>query len=115
MRQTPHCAVHVHVDMPDGATAVRACNGMRKWVPLLQALARQLALLVRPRLGPGERAGVICTSFPRAGIPRLFADYEDYAADAQELQALGECPGSQPSLVGRAPASRARDAGGPRL
>jgi glutamate---cysteine ligase / carboxylate-amine ligase len=39
MRQTPHCGVHVHVGMPDAATVIRACNGMRKWMPLLQALS----------------------------------------------------------------------------
>src|SRR4051812_13455583 len=33
MRQTPHCGVHVHVGMPDGETAARACNGMRAWIP----------------------------------------------------------------------------------
>ena len=38
MRQTAHCGVHVHVGMPDGETAVRAANGMRAWIPLLQAL-----------------------------------------------------------------------------
>jgi carboxylate-amine ligase len=34
---------------------------------------------------------VICNSFPRAGIPREFADYADYAATVDELRMLGEC------------------------
>ena len=38
LHQTPHCGVSVHVTMPDGETAIRACNGMRAWIPLLQAL-----------------------------------------------------------------------------
>src|SRR4051812_47367670 len=39
MRQTPHCGVHVHVGMPEQEMVIRACNGMRKWIPLLQALS----------------------------------------------------------------------------
>jgi carboxylate-amine ligase len=35
---------------------------------------------------------VIGNSFPRAGIPRAFAGYDDFAATVAELQALGECP-----------------------
>jgi glutamate---cysteine ligase / carboxylate-amine ligase len=32
------CGVHVHVAMPDPETAVTAFDGMRKWVPVLQAI-----------------------------------------------------------------------------
>ena len=92
MRQTPHCGVHVHVGMPDAETAVRACNGMRKWIPLLQALAANSPYWYGRDSGLSSARVVICNSFPRAGIPRPFADYEDFAATVDELQALGECP-----------------------
>src|SRR5688572_5661743 len=39
LRRTPTCALHVHVGMPDGEAAVRACNALRGWLPVLQALA----------------------------------------------------------------------------
>ena len=31
LRRTPTCALHVHVGMPDGDAAVRACNALRGW------------------------------------------------------------------------------------
>src|SRR4051812_29279325 len=92
MRQTPHCGVHVHVGMPDGETAVRAANGMRAWIPLLQVLGANSPFWYGRDSGLASAWSVICNSFPRAGIPRAFADYDDFAATVAELQALGECP-----------------------
>lgn len=37
--RTPICGQHIHVGMPDAETAVRAYNGIRVHVPLLNALA----------------------------------------------------------------------------
>jgi carboxylate-amine ligase len=37
--RTPICGQHIHVGMPDAETAVRAHNGIRAHVPLLNALA----------------------------------------------------------------------------
>jgi len=92
MRQTPHCGVHVHVGMPDGDTAVRACNGMRNWIPLLQALGANSPFWYGRDSGLASARSVICNSFPRAGIPRAFADYGDFARTVEELRALDECP-----------------------
>jgi glutamate---cysteine ligase / carboxylate-amine ligase len=92
MRQTPHCGVHVHVGMPDGETAVRACNGMRKWIPLLQALGANSPFWYGRDSGLASARSVICNSFPRAGIPREFAGYDDFASTVAQLRALGECP-----------------------
>jgi glutamate---cysteine ligase / carboxylate-amine ligase len=91
MRQTPHCGVHVHVGMPDGETAVRACNGMRAWIPLLQALGANSPYWYGRDSGLASARSLICNSFPRAGIPRGFADYSDFALTVEELRALGEC------------------------
>ncbi|MBE2315973.1 YbdK family carboxylate-amine ligase [Solirubrobacter sp. CPCC 204708] len=92
MRQTPHCGVHVHVGMPDGETAVRAANGMRGWIPLLQALGANSPYWYGQDSGLASTRSVICNSFPRSGIPRAFEDYADYATTVEELRALGECP-----------------------
>jgi carboxylate-amine ligase len=94
MRRTPHCGVHVHVGMPDGDTAVRACNGMREWIPVLQALGANSPYWYGRDSGMASARWMICDSFPRSGVPRIFADYDDFAATAAELQALGECPHS---------------------
>jgi carboxylate-amine ligase len=36
---TPVSGMHIHVGMPDAETAIRAFNGLRGYLPLLQALA----------------------------------------------------------------------------
>lgn len=92
MRQTPHCGVHVHVGMPDGETAVRAANGMRAWIPLLQALGANSPYWYGRDSGLASARSVICNSLPRSGLPRTFADYADYVATVEELRALGEFP-----------------------
>src|SRR3954451_17613479 len=92
MRQTPHCGVHVHVGMPDGETAARTCNGMRAWIPLLQALGANSPYWYGRDSGLASARSVICNSFPRAGVPRAFAGYDDFAATVERLRALGECP-----------------------
>jgi carboxylate-amine ligase len=92
MRQTPHCGVHVHVGMPDGETAIRACNGMRAWIPLLQALGANSPYWYGRDSGLASTRAVICNSMPRSGIPRHFEDYDDFAATVESLRALGECP-----------------------
>jgi carboxylate-amine ligase len=91
MRQTAHCGVHVHVGMPDAETVIRACNGMRKWLPLLHALGANSPYWYGRDSGLASARSVICNSFPRAGIPRAFADYDDFAHTVEELRALGEC------------------------
>jgi carboxylate-amine ligase len=91
MRQTPHCGVHVHVGMPDGDSAIRACNGMRAWIPLLQALSANSPYWYNRDSGLASARSVICNSFPRAGIPREFEDYADFAMTVEDLRALGEC------------------------
>jgi glutamate---cysteine ligase / carboxylate-amine ligase len=92
MRQTPHCGVHVHVGMPDAETAIRACNGMRKWIPLLQALGANSPFWYGQDSGLASARAVICNGFPRSGIPRSFADYADYARTVHELARVGDCP-----------------------
>ena len=92
LHQTPHCGARVHVAMPDGESAVRACNGMRAWIPLLQALGANSPYWHGRDSGLASARAVICNSLPRAGIPRAFADYADYAATLEELCFLGECP-----------------------
>jgi glutamate---cysteine ligase / carboxylate-amine ligase len=92
MRQTPHCGVHVHVGMPDAETAIRTCNGMRKWIPLLQALGANSPFWYGRDSGLASARSVICNSFPRSGIPRAFAGYDDFEATVHDLQLVGDCP-----------------------
>jgi carboxylate-amine ligase len=92
MRQTPHCGVHVHVGMPDAETAIRACNGMRAWIPLLQALGANSPFWYGHDSGLASARAVITNSFPRSGIPRAFDGYADFEDTVGELQLVGDCP-----------------------
>jgi carboxylate-amine ligase len=82
LRMTPHCGLHVHVGMPDPETAIRACNGMRRWIPLLQAVSANSPFWHGRDSGLASARTVIAHSMPRSrsGTPRHFRDYTDYVA-----------------------------------
>jgi glutamate---cysteine ligase / carboxylate-amine ligase len=78
--------------MPDAETTIRACNGMRKWLPLLQALGANSPFWYGQDSGLASARSVISNAFPRSGIPRRFADYADFEAVVRGLQEVGDCP-----------------------
>src|SRR3954447_1018987 len=80
VRRTPYCAVHVHVGMPDRDTAIRAANGMRRWLPLLWALGANSPFWHGLDSGLASARGALVRSLPRTGVPREFHDYDDYLA-----------------------------------
>ena len=64
--RTPTAALHVHVGMPDPETAIDVCNRMRAHLPLLSGAGGPVAVLVRPRLRPGQRAARRSSAASRA-------------------------------------------------
>src|SRR5215208_1634750 len=78
LRRTPTCALHVHVGMPDPETAIRACNRMRAHLPVLQALAAHSPFWHGVDSGFATARAQLFRGYPRADIPRAFADWEDY-------------------------------------
>ena len=56
LRRTPECALHVHVGMPDPETAIRVLQRPAHPPPAAGRAGGQLAVLVRRRLRPRERA-----------------------------------------------------------
>jgi carboxylate-amine ligase len=82
------CGVNVCIAMPDGDTAIRACNGMRTWIPLLQALGANSPYWYGRDSGLASTRAVIRGA--RWCIPRAFAGYDEFAATVEELRALGE-------------------------
>jgi glutamate---cysteine ligase / carboxylate-amine ligase len=78
MRRTPFCGLHVHVGMPDAETAIRACNGMRKWIPLLQALGANSPFWHGQDSGLASARTAVIRSLPRTAVPRAFSDYADF-------------------------------------
>jgi glutamate---cysteine ligase / carboxylate-amine ligase len=90
--RTPTCALHVHVGMPDGETAIRVCNGLRQHLPLLQALSANSPYWHGVDSGLASARARLFRSAPRSEIPRAFASYEDYLMTASLVLAAGELP-----------------------
>ena len=90
LRRTPTCALHVHVSMPDPETAIRVCNRLRAELPLLQALAANSPYWHGADSGLASSRSVLFRGYPRAEIPRAFADFEDYAATTAAVVAAGD-------------------------
>jgi carboxylate-amine ligase len=85
LRQSAYCGVHVHVGMPDAETAIAAYNGMRKWVPLLQAMGANSPYWHGQDSGMASARVVRCHAVPRTGLPRAFAGWEDYSESMRTL------------------------------
>jgi carboxylate-amine ligase len=92
MRRTPTCALHVHVGMPDPDSAIRACNGLRAYLPVLQGLAAHSPYWHGMDSGFASARAQLFRAFPRAIIPPAFADWDDYAAYAGAWLAAGDAP-----------------------
>jgi carboxylate-amine ligase len=92
LRRTPTCALHVHVGMPDPETAIRAFNGMRAELPVLQALAAHSPYWHGIDSGFATARAQLFRGYPRADIPRAFADWEDYATAMARIVAAADVP-----------------------
>jgi carboxylate-amine ligase len=85
LAQSVYCGVHVHVGMPDAETAVAAYNGLRRWVPVLQALGASSPFWHGRDSGMASCRTIRLHSLPRTGVPRAFADWADYSAAMRQL------------------------------
>jgi carboxylate-amine ligase len=77
--RTPTAALHVHVGMPDAATAILAYNGLRRHLPLLQALAANSPYWYGIDSGFASARAPVFRQYPRSEIPRAFRGFDDYA------------------------------------
>ena len=89
IRRTPECALHVHVGMPDAETAIRAANGLRVHLPLLQALSANSPWWFGADSGLASARFSLVRAYPGRGVPPAFRDFEDYAARVEEAMAAG--------------------------
>lgn len=78
VRRTPECAFHVHVGMPDAAAAVRAYNGLREHLPLLQGLSANSPFWFGLDSGLQSARFALTRAFPPRGIPRALRDLEEW-------------------------------------
>jgi len=75
---TPVAGLHIHVGMPDAATAIKVFNAMRVHLPLLQGLAANSPFRRGVDTGLASARGVTISSWPRSGVPRALRDYDDF-------------------------------------
>ncbi|WP_205696293.1 YbdK family carboxylate-amine ligase [Conexibacter sp. SYSU D00693] len=90
--RTPTAALHVHVGMPDRATAVAAHNGLRRWLPLLQALAANSPWWHGRDSGLASARAQLFRGYPRADIPRAWEDFEDFERETAAVVEAGDAP-----------------------
>ncbi len=89
---TPVGGLHIHVAMPDAETAIRAFNGLRRHLPLLQALAANSPFRHGRDTGLASAREVTLRGWPRSGAPRAMRDFEDFCATAELLARAADVP-----------------------
>jgi len=89
---TPVGGLHIHVGMPDAETAIRAFNGLRRHLPLLQALAANSPYRHGRDTGLASAREVTIRAWPRSGVPRAMRDYSDFRAMARLLARAADVP-----------------------
>jgi carboxylate-amine ligase len=87
--RTPICGQHIHVGMPDQATAVRAYNGIRTHIPLINALAANSPFWFGEDSGLASSRTVIFRSYPRAAMAPEFDDFEHFCRVTRQVCAAG--------------------------
>jgi carboxylate-amine ligase len=89
---TPVSGLHVHVGMPDAETAIRAFNGLRRHLPLLQALGANSPFRHGRDTGLASAREVTTRGWPRSGVPRAMRDFEDFCSSSALLARAADVP-----------------------
>jgi glutamate---cysteine ligase / carboxylate-amine ligase len=89
---TPVGGLHIHVGMPDAETAIRTFNGLRRHLPLLQALAANSPYRHGRDTGLASAREVTIRGWPRSGVPRAMRDYRDFQEMARLLARAADVP-----------------------
>lgn len=92
LQRTPTCALHVHVGMPDADAAVRALNGLREHLPLLQALAAASPFWHGTDSGLASARAQLFRGYPRADIPDAAGSWDEYAERVAAVVAAADAP-----------------------
>ncbi len=89
---TPVAGLHIHVGMPDAETAIRAFNGLRRDLPLLQALAANSPFRHGRDTGLASAREVTLRAWPRSGVPRAMHDFADFCEMSEVLTRAADVP-----------------------
>lgn len=74
------CGCHVHVAVPDRETAVRVCNHVRLWLPLLGALTANSPFSRGADTGFASWRQMVWSRWPVSGPPPYFSSWRHYEA-----------------------------------
>jgi carboxylate-amine ligase len=77
-RREPTFGLHVHVGVPDPDDAFRVFDRMRGHIPLFLALSANSPFWQGRDTGLASARTPLFQAFPRVGIPRRFASYEEW-------------------------------------
>ena len=88
-RREPTFAQHVHVGVEDPDDAVRLLGRLRAHLPLLLALSANSPFWQGRDTGLASARTPVWQAFPRTGIPRAFASYEDWVQTVDLLVRCG--------------------------
>lgn len=77
-------ALHVHVGLPDADTAIKVCNGLRPYLPILLALTTSSPFLESEDTGFYSYRTNIFKALPRSGIPETLENWKMF----QELVSI---------------------------
>jgi carboxylate-amine ligase len=89
---TPVGGLHIHVGMPDSESAIRAFNGLRRDLPLLQALAANSPFRHGRDTGLASAREMSLRGWPRSGAPRALRDFSDFCELSRLLTAAADVP-----------------------
>jgi carboxylate-amine ligase len=89
---TPVGGLHIHVGMPDAETAIRAFNGLRRHLPLLQALAANSPYRHGRDTGLASARDMTIRGWPRSGVPRGMRDFADFEETTEVLARAADVP-----------------------
>ena len=89
---TPIAGLHVHVGMPDPETAIRTFNGLRRDLPLLQALSANSPFRHGRDTGLASAREVSLREWPRSGVPRAMRDFADFCEMSRVLTRAADVP-----------------------
>ncbi len=89
---TPVGGLHIHIGMPDPETAVRVFNGLRRHLPLLQAVAANSPFRHGRDTGLASSREVTMRSWPRTGVPRAMRDFADFVEMSEVMIRAADVP-----------------------
>ena len=96
-RREPTFGLHIHVGVRGPAEGIRLFNRMRAHLPLLLALSVNSPFWQGRDTGLASARTPLFQAFPRVGIPRAFADYEDWVRAVDLLISCDAFP--EPTLL----------------